>query len=127
MSDAAFLVRATRAAPPGAAANDPDRRATYGAALAQFDELMSAARMSSPASRPLALFYALSQAGRAMAAAHGDARWRLRMHGLACPDLDQPVCDVEVLRQPKESKDGRAHDSFTGVAAATKSLVFDDR
>jgi hypothetical protein len=125
MSDVAFRVRATRAAPPGAAAGHADRRATYGAALAQFDELMHAARVSSPASRPLPLFYALSQAGRAIAAAHGKDRWRLRMHGLGCAQLELQLPDVLVQRQPFASKDGAAIDSFAGVAAATHSVVFE--
>lgn len=57
------VIRATRAEPPGRAGSDPDRRATYGAALQQFDELLAAAAVAGHASRPLPLFYALSQAG----------------------------------------------------------------
>jgi hypothetical protein len=120
MSDVAFRLRATRAAPPGAAADDDDRRATYGAALAQFDELMLAAESVAVASRPLPLFYALSQAGRAIAAAHADECWRLRRHGLFCSDLSGEATDVIVRPDRYESKDRTAQDSFGGVAASTK-------
>ena len=76
------VIRATRAEPPGRASSEPERRATYGAALQQFDELLSAAAVAGHASRPLPLFYALSQAGRALAAAHCES-WVIRAHGLA--------------------------------------------
>lgn len=55
---------------------------------------MSAARAVSPAARPLPLFYAISQAGRAVAAAQG-AAWHLSGHGLKLgkvqPDLTHTV------------------------------------
>jgi hypothetical protein len=74
----------TRAKPPGRAGADdePERRATYVAALQQFDELMAAAAEVGSASRPLPLFYALSQAGRAIAAAHAGEDWDFHGHGL---------------------------------------------
>jgi hypothetical protein len=118
MSDVTFRLRATRAAPPGTAASDSDRRATYGAALAQFDELMRAAESAPVASRPLPLFYALSQAGRAIAAAHTGPRWRLRGHGLSCDDLSGQATHVLVKPKSSESKDGTAQDSFGGVTTA---------
>jgi hypothetical protein len=119
---ATFAVRASRARPPGRAGEGPRRR-TYGAALQQFDELLAAARTAGHASRPVALFYALSQAGRAIAAAHGAERWRLHGHGLQAPALDRPdLLDVRVSRprQGKGSDDERI-DSFGGVAQATQS------
>jgi YaaC-like Protein len=78
------MIRMTRATPPGRASADdePTRRATYVAALQQFDELMAAAAEVGPASRPLPLFYALSQAGRAIAAAHAGEDWAFHGHGL---------------------------------------------
>jgi hypothetical protein len=66
------------AEPPGLAAGDQQRRLTYGAALDQFEELMTAASAATPRSRPLPLFYALSQAGRAIAAVHRESSWRSR-------------------------------------------------
>jgi hypothetical protein len=57
---------------PGHAAKGA-RRELYGAALQQFDELIEASRNAGHTSRPLPLFYALSQAGRAVVAAHGSS------------------------------------------------------
>jgi hypothetical protein len=57
-----------RAAPP-LAAQDPEPRAVFSAALQQSEELFAAAEVAGPAAKPLPLFYALSQAGRAIAAA----------------------------------------------------------
>jgi hypothetical protein len=119
-SDALFRIRATRANPPGLARGE--RAATYGAALAQFDELMTAARASGPASRPLPLFYALSQAGRAIAAAHLTDPWRLEGHGLNAPDLAYEILDVPVRVDDRPSKNGNLK-SFIGVAQATRSPV----
>jgi hypothetical protein len=76
------LLRSTRAEPPGLAADDPARRALFGAALQQFDELLTAAEVTGYASRPLPLFYALSQAGRAFAAAFAESP-KIGAHGLA--------------------------------------------
>lgn len=119
-SQSFFPIRATRAYPPGRASTDEERRATYGAALSQFDELMATARNASARSRPLPLFYALSQAGRAVSAAHGEERWKLRGHGLSAPELDCPdICDVEIKLNPISKE--RAVDSFQGVAAACGS------
>lgn len=118
-----FQIRATRARPPGRG-GDEARRATYGAALAQFDELMTAAAANSAAARPLPLFYALSQAGRAIAAAHADSPWQLRMHGLHAPNLDRPLLSVVVKRTAVESD--TSVDSFTGVTRATGMSAFTD-
>ncbi|MDN3360123.1 hypothetical protein [Actinomadura sp. DC4] len=93
-----WQIRATRSAPPAAAAARRDRRRTYLAALEQAEQLMRAADSVRPASSPLLLFYGLSQAGRAIAAAASDLTadaWRLDGHGirispptaLAGPDL----------------------------------------
>jgi hypothetical protein len=48
----------------------------------QFEELMRAARSVDYAARPLPLFYATSQAGRAITAARGEEPWELSGHGL---------------------------------------------
>jgi hypothetical protein len=125
-SDSLYGIRATRASPPGYARDDQERRAVYGSALAQFDELITAATAVGPSSRPLPLFYALSQAGRAIAAAHAEGVWRLRMHGLSAPELDRPPLDIEVKRTPAAATDGSSVDSVTGVAAATHGDVFTD-
>lgn len=122
-SESLFGIRASRASPPpGFAADDDERHLVYGAALAQFDELIAAATAAGPASRPLPLFYTLSQAGRAIAAAHAGNPWRLNGHGLSATELAVPVLDVVVTR--KTGKDTRSADSVTGVACATRSEVF---
>jgi len=82
-------LRATRASPPGLASGDPDRRATYGAALQQFDDLVAAAGVIGPVSRPLPLYYAVHQAGKAIAAAWVEGEWRATGHGLA-QDYERP-------------------------------------
>lgn len=123
-SESLYGIRATRATPPGFASDDQERRAVYGSALAQFDELIEAANAVGAAARPLPLFYALSQAGRAIAAAHAEGVWRLRMHGLSAPELDQALLAIEVNRTPAKAKDGSWVDSVTGVAAATHSEMF---
>jgi hypothetical protein len=51
-------------------ANSAARRQTFAAAMAQFEEQMTAAKVVTPATRPLNLYHALAQAGMALAAAH---------------------------------------------------------
>jgi hypothetical protein len=89
-----FFIRRTRADPPGSA-SEPERRGTYAMALEQFEELLGAAENASPAVRPLPLFYAVSQAGRAIAAADLPDAWKLHGHGLVCSDLS-PVSILEL-------------------------------
>src|SRR5262245_60132392 len=85
-------IRALRAAPTGAAATDPDRRQTFVASLRQAEELAEASAASGYAAKPLPLFYSLSQAGRAIAAAHLSDTWSLRGHGLRVnADAQRPL------------------------------------
>jgi len=102
-------LRKSRHAPPGAAsesytgnidrstgdltAEGAARVGTYRAALEQAEELMKAASATGPAAKPLPLFYALSQFGRAIAAAapalNTESReFRLSGHGLKTTNLD---------------------------------------
>lgn len=62
-------LRGTRWNPPQAAAADPARRRTYVFALEQAEQMFRAAAGTGVATRPLLVFYGLSQAGRAIAAA----------------------------------------------------------
>jgi hypothetical protein len=118
LPDASFGIRASRADPPGLA-HEPERRLVYGSALVQFEELLAAAIAASPQTRPLSLFYALSQAGRAIAAARLDGEWRLRGHGLVSENLDAgDLCAVQIRSTP--SKRGRPG-AFGGVCRATGS------
>lgn len=71
-----------RAEPPGVA-SEGARKRVFTAALQQAEELHGAAAVSGYASRPISLFYALSQGGRAITAARNtDEDWQLRGHGL---------------------------------------------
>jgi hypothetical protein len=53
--------------------------------LRQAEELADAADAVTYAAKPLELFYSLSQAGRAIAAAGAPADWQLVGHGLSAP------------------------------------------
>jgi hypothetical protein len=108
-------IRALRATPTGLATTDPDRRKTFVASLRQAEELADAAAAAGYAARPLPLFYALSQAGRAIAAAHLVDPWVLRGHGLSItPEPENPL-----LSTAKPT--GGDSTSFRGVATATQS------
>ena len=112
-------LRTTRAAQPGYAASTEARRRTYSAAMEQFEELMRAADQVGSAARPLPLFYALSQAGRAVAAAHADEPWQLRGHGLQLKDEGRPLLNRRV-------NPGRGPNaSFRRVTEATGSDVLE--
>ncbi|GAA1096209.1 YaaC family protein [Nocardiopsis metallicus] len=94
-------LRATRAAPPAPAQQSADRKATYQFALEQAEQLFRQARLASPATRPLTLFYGLSQAGRSIAAAAANApgdEWKLKGHGIGttASTLSGPLENVQV-------------------------------
>lgn len=113
-------MQALRSSPPGKAGTDPERRLVFGAALQQCGELLAAAGASGPASAPLPLFYALSQAGRAIAAARcPDARWDFKGHGLMIKEDTSNIGASLVI--PKPHKTGS--DAFSVVADATGSGV----
>src|SRR4051812_39627121 len=106
MADEAWRsIRALRAAPP-LLARDGERRAVFSAALQQSEELFAAAAKAGPASKPLPLFYALSQAGRAIAAAHNAAEtWRIAGHGLTVTAPPSDIRKTSVKARPKKSDD----------------------
>ncbi len=102
-------LRLFRSTPPALARGDAERTAVF-MALEQSEQLMRAAEPVGHAARPLLLFYSLSQAGRAIAAARleGDA-WRLADHGLKVKDaptgdplhaliVPQPISDKSKLK-----------------------------
>lgn len=104
-------LRETRAAPPGrASTGGTARRKTYGAALEQAEQLFRAAANVGPAARPLLLFYGLSQAARAVAAAAQAKDYQWTGHGIKTMDLDQPA-----LGQVKARDAGTG--AFTRMAA----------
>src|SRR5699024_6922023 len=80
-------IRRLRASPPGAAKTTGARVDTFRAALEQSEQQLRAAANVDYDSRSLNLFYGLSQAGRALAAAAttlnvDELDWRLDGHGL---------------------------------------------
>lgn len=113
------LIRASRAKPPHQAAADTHRRGLYGASLEQFEQLLRAAEAIDPAARPLPLFYALSQAGRAIVAARGEQP-DVMGHGLA-EDRHEPQSRSLLHRRVKlrPASDGR--DAFSAVSRAIGS------
>jgi hypothetical protein len=120
-------IRLLRSHPPHLAQGDKDRTEVFTAALEQSEQLMRAAEGMGYASKPLPLFYSLSQAGRAIAAARlDDPAWRLRGHGLAVGDSENPITETVITSQPMSEKNklkyGRT-DSFAGVSAAVGSAV----
>ena len=106
-------LRATRASPPGLA-NSGSRRRTYTAAMQQFEELWEASRQIGYHSRPLPLFYAMEQLGRAIGASRLQANGGQLQggHGLtvAGNDYARPIHNVAMAARGK----GSAH----AVAAA---------
>jgi hypothetical protein len=112
-------IRALRAAPTGMAAKDPARKATFLAALRQAEELAKAADAADYAARPLPLFYALSQAGRAIAAAHLPGSGQLNGHGLGLSlggrGEEMPAAE---MRKPRGQ---RKNGAFQDVALAIGS------
>jgi hypothetical protein len=102
-------LRGTRWNPPEAAAEDPARRRTYVFALEQAEQMFRAAAGTGVATRPLLLFYGLSQAGRAIAAAAasvGPDGWELDGHGIRCVPgtLRGPLPRIGVQADNKGSK-----------------------
>jgi hypothetical protein len=90
------------------------------AALQQFDELLMASERSGPASAPLPLFYALSQAGRAIAAARcDDERWDFAGHGIKATDAG--TLGSTTIQPSHRRKGSAGTDAFSVVSDATGS------
>ena len=94
-------LRGTRWSPPAAASGDPARRRTYVFALEQAEQMFRAAATVGVATRPLQVFYGLSQAGRAIAAAASGLAgegWELAGHGIRCDPvtLRGPLPDIRL-------------------------------
>ncbi len=89
------------------------RRQTFAAAMGQFEEQFAAAKIVTSATRPVNLYYGLSAAGMAIAAAHADDQWSFSSHGLHLVDRHAEFPDMTV----KAEGDG----AFQKVTAATGS------
>lgn len=113
-----YLLRMSRSVPPGLAANDDQRRKLYRAAITQFEDLMDAAESAGPTGSPLPLYYALSQAGRAILSVRETDDSKVfatqEHHGLGISASD----DLLATRvEPKRREIGQ----FQRVAAAIQS------
>lgn len=93
--------------------NTGGRSQTFAAALAQFEEQYTAARVVTEITRPLNLYYGLTQAGMAIAAAHSEDPWSFSRHGLRLADRHGELADMTIVPEG----DG----GFQRVAAATNS------
>lgn len=112
------VLRALRANPPGRAAGDGPRREVFSAALEQAEQFLRAASAIGYATKPVQLFYALSQSGRAIAAVRADEPWEIRGHGASViPSLVVGETTVE----PDQSRFG----AIGIVARATASDIWD--
>lgn len=108
-----YWLRASLAGPPGVASSDPTSTATYRAAMQQFEQLLNAAAETGHAARPLPLYYAVAQAGRAIVAARGGSP--ATSHGLSVKDADVGEDIFETLVTPE------TRGWFQSVATATGS------
>lgn len=108
-------LRALRGDPPGLAGTDPERRAVFAAALEQAEQFLRAASGRAYATKPVLLFYALSQSGRAICAARAGEPWRIHGHGAKAPTAD-PIARTTV--DPKKG-------ALTAVAEATGSELWE--
>lgn len=91
-------LRALRHAPPGHAKQGA-RRALFQSSLEQCEQFLTAASETGYATRPVQLFYALSQAGRAVVAASprvGNQAWRVGGHGLTADTSAVVAADITV-------------------------------
>lgn len=97
----------------------------FQSALAQAEELWDAASVAGPASRPLPLFYCLSQAGRAVCAAwtRGD-RWKPRTHGLSGQEAPDDTGVAPQVFDYAAAVSGSKLPAFSMIAEATGSLTF---
>ncbi|MGI5523047.1 YaaC family protein [Micromonospora sp. CA-259024] len=91
-------LRSLRHDPPGFANGRGARRSTFQAALEQCEQFTKAATSADYATRPLQLFYALSQGSRAVVAASPriGQSWRVHGHGLSASTEAQQLPEVEV-------------------------------
>lgn len=112
-------VQALRADPPELANDAGRRRKTFGYSLQQFAELLIASSRSEASSSPITLFYAMSQAGRAIAAAgcRGPGT-RYEFHGHGLKVTGGPTVGGAILQPDPDLNRG---DAFSVVADSTQS------
>ncbi|MFJ9026032.1 YaaC family protein [Streptomyces sp. NPDC102259] len=115
-------LRASRWSPPGRA-DTGSRQKTYVAALEQSEQTFQAAAAVGTATRPMQVFYGLSQAGRAIAAAAWSLKgedWNLTSHGIKATGFHLSFPDIQI-RTDQRSTQG----SFVKVSEALGSPVWE--
>ncbi|MFJ4696477.1 YaaC family protein [Streptomyces sp. NPDC088766] len=115
-------LRASRWNPPGRA-DTGSRRKTYAAALEQAEQTFQAAATVGTATRPMQVFYGLSQAGRAIAAAAVTLKgedWNLDSHAIKATGFHLPFPDIEIRTDPPGTKG-----SFVKVSEVLDSPVWE--
>ena len=112
------VLRGLRATPPGLAASNNARREVFAAALEQAEQFLTAADAVGYATKPVQLFYALSQAGRAIAAVRATGPWEIHGHGIHADEKRD--IGATTIRP-----DASAIRAMQLVAAATGSDVWD--
>jgi hypothetical protein len=120
MAHGALRLRATRASPPGLVPSDDTRRAIFAAAIQQAEDLFAAAGAIGPFGRPIPLYYAMSQAGRAMVAAWSGTPEPPPFHGLT-QDRETDDWRTRGIQHFRVRPQARQPGEF-GVVASTMGL-----
>lgn len=82
-----------------------NRLRVYGAALEQFEEFLLATEAVGPSVSPVPLYYALTQAGRAIAAAYAsESRWNASGHGATLRWESEQMNTARLNPHPGESQ-----------------------
>ncbi|WP_394346715.1 YaaC family protein [Streptomyces dangxiongensis] len=97
-------LRSLRSAPPAPVRNSGRRKEVFSASLEQSEQYFRAAEAVGYETRPVLIFYGLSQMGRAIAAAtHVDRcpspeDWQLSGHGIRVPGISQAAAQGDIGR-----------------------------
>lgn len=110
-------LRLLRSSPPGLAEKSKARAELVSAALEQCEQLFAAARAVDTAARPLPLFYALSQATRAIAAVCLKRDFLIRRHGLSWLDAEPTLDPTHRVIAPEPHSTA----AFARLCAALRS------
>jgi hypothetical protein len=92
----------------------------FAAALEQAEQFLTAAASVGYATKPVQLFYALSQAGRAIGAAHAEQPWQIHGHGAG-------VDESSNIGKATVEPDAKASGAMSVVARATGSELWSGR
>ena len=114
-----FGIRARRAdlRGPSKLHEAASRRKSFAAGIQQFEEQFAAAKVVSPFTRPLNLYYGLVQAGLAIRAAYAPNPWTFGRHGLKVVDMKPDLAAIRV----RPDSEG----AFQALAETTGSPIID--